>query len=81
MRHLSILAAQLNIPARAATSDAMTEFITAVIASTLKYVEADPDHVPEPSQIFRPVTDRAPDQALLCAAYQSIPEKINRLRS
>jgi hypothetical protein len=32
--YLSILAAQLNISARAATSEPMTEFITAVIART-----------------------------------------------
>jgi hypothetical protein len=34
LRYLSILAAQLNISARAATSQPMTEFIAAVIAST-----------------------------------------------
>jgi hypothetical protein len=46
LRHLSILAAQLNISARVAISEAMTELINAVIASTLKYVQARSDHTP-----------------------------------
>jgi hypothetical protein len=68
LRHLSILATQLNISARAVTSEAMTEFITALIATTLKYVEAHLDHVHGASQLFRPVTDKTLNQDMFCAA-------------
>jgi hypothetical protein len=81
LRHLSILAARLNISARAATSEPMTEFITAVIATTLAYVDAHPDHAHEPSQIFRPVSDKTLTGDLLSAADQAVLEKISRLRS
>jgi hypothetical protein len=81
LRQLSILAAQLNISARAATSEAMTEFITAVIAITMKYVDAHPDHAHETSQIFTPVSDKTLTREMLCAAEQSVMERIQSLRS
>jgi hypothetical protein len=65
LRHLSILAAQLDISARAATSEAMTEFINGIIATMIKYIDAHHDHIHEPSQIFRPVTDKTLTQDML----------------
>jgi hypothetical protein len=46
----------------------MSDFITAVIASTLRYAEAHPDHVHEASEIFRPMTD---ETALCCRSVNS----------
>jgi hypothetical protein len=76
LRHLSILAAQLDISARAATSEAMTECITCFIATAMKYVNAHPDHIHELSQIFRPLTNKSLIQDVLRAADELILEKI-----
>jgi hypothetical protein len=56
----------------------MAEFITAGIATILKYVEAHPVHVREACLIFPPVTGRTRTQDMLCAADQSILEEIKR---
>jgi hypothetical protein len=76
LRHLSILAAQLDISARAAILEAMTEFIISVIAITIQDVDAYPDHIHEPSQFFRPVPDKILTQGMLRAADELILEKI-----
>jgi hypothetical protein len=76
LRHLSILAAQLDISAQAATSEAMNEFMTGVIATTMKYVDAHPDHIHQSSQIFRPVTNKTLTQNMLHAADELIIEEI-----
>jgi hypothetical protein len=81
LRHLSILAAQLDISAQATTSKAMTEFITCVIATMMKYVDAHPGHIHERSQNFRPDTDKTLTHDILRAADELIPEKIRGLRS
>jgi hypothetical protein len=78
---LSILAAHLYFSTQAATSEAMTAFITAVIAITSKHVPAHPDDVHEASRIFRPVTDKILARVMLCASDQRILEKIKRLRA
>jgi hypothetical protein len=54
LRHRSILAANLDISARAATSEVMTEFITGIIATMTKYVDAPLDCIHEPSQSSGP---------------------------
>jgi hypothetical protein len=81
LHHLSILAAQLDISARVATSETMAEFITGVIATTIKYLDAHPDHIHEPSQIFWAATDKNITQNMLRAADEVILEKIRGLRS
>jgi hypothetical protein len=59
----------------------MTEFITAAIATILKYVEAHPDHANEASQIFRLVTHKTLTPDMLCVPDQPILERITRLHS
>jgi hypothetical protein len=59
---------------RAVTSEAMTEFISAVIGAPLKYVEAHPDHVHN-------ANDKTLTLDMLCAADQSVLEEKRRLRS
>jgi hypothetical protein len=81
LRHLSILAAQLDILVQAATSEAMTESIPGIVETTMKIVDTHPDHVHEPSQNFRPVTDKTHTQDMLRAADELILEKIRGLRS
>jgi hypothetical protein len=73
-RHLTIVATQLNISARAVTSEAMTELISAVIAAPLKYVGAHPDHVHN-------ANDKTLTLDMPCAADQSVLEEKRRLRS
>jgi hypothetical protein len=51
----------------------MIEFITAVTAITLKYIEAHPDYVHQASQIFRPVADKT--RVKTCFA-KSVLEKV-----
>jgi hypothetical protein len=53
LRHLSILDAYLDISAQAATSQATTEFIPAIIAIKLRHLEVHPGHVHEAPHIFR----------------------------
>jgi hypothetical protein len=59
----------------------MTEFVTDVVAITIKYADAHSDHIHEPSQIFRPVADKTLTQDVLRAADELILEKIQGLRS
>jgi hypothetical protein len=66
---------------QAATSEALTEFITLSVATSLKDVDARPDHVRKVAQIFRSVTGKTAAQGKLCAPERSILEKNQGLRS
>jgi hypothetical protein len=59
----------------------MTEFITVVIATTVKYVETHPNHVHEVSEILKPVMHKTLTQDMFCVGKQSILQKIKGLSS
>jgi hypothetical protein len=75
------LAGQLNISARAATSQCMTDFINTVIATTLRFAEDHPDHAWETAQIFRPVSDKTLTDKMIAESGQLIDAQIAALKN